>query len=141
MADPFAQLVALERHAVSETTLQSYRRALQQCRYYLCRKRIVWNPSRPEILDRSLAVYLTHLKQDGADMNFSQRTYASVIAAYPQFSRHGSHKLPHCSRCLAGWRRQYPPRTRPPMPWLFVIFLLDWLIDHAHLQAATAIAL
>eukprot|EP00971_Amphidinium_carterae_P082403 1629048-Amphidinium_carterae.1 len=61
MADPFSQLAQLERQAVSAQTLTSYRRALQLCRRYLSSRRIAWNPNKPEMLDRALAAYLTHL--------------------------------------------------------------------------------
>eukprot|EP00973_Karenia_brevis_P027567 3801178-Karenia_brevis.AAC.1 len=57
-----------------------------------------------------------------------EKTYAASSFLHPDFSRHGSMKLPRLMKALRGWTKLNPGYTRPPIPLTFVTLVVGEMI-------------
>jgi hypothetical protein len=53
----------------------------------------------------------------GSDAWKGEKVVAAIVALAPQYSKHGSYRIPKSMRCLKGWRRLCPGRSKKPHGW------------------------
>ena len=70
-----------------------------------------------DTLDGKLAAYFNHLFFAGEAPANGEKCMAAVMDYVPRYGKVGSERLPRSWRCLRGWRRLVPSRSRKPLPW------------------------
>ena len=127
----------LEQMAVSHEVALDYMTRMRFFHVFAQQKRLKLHPSTK--LDESFSIYLNQLFSDGADASEGFKTFAALLDAYPQTS--GKAGLPRARRCLQGWAKLDPARSRPPMPFSLVALICCHLLELQCVEAALAILL
>jgi len=88
------------------------------------------------VVDDSVAKCLNTLYNKGLPANRGEQLVAGLEFLAPEFGRHGNRKLPRTRRCLRGWRRKIPPRSRRPLAWpIWCGIIWELIRDHHWLMA------
>ena len=132
-----AQGTFLEQMAISAEAATDYMIRYQDFRLFVKKK--AYNIDTPKSLDSSFSFYLNHLFFEGADVSEGFKVLAAVLDAHPDCG--GKLGLCQSRRCLQGWAKIDPARTRPPLPFPVVAMLAVHMIDFGCPEAALAILL
>lgn len=127
----------LEQMAISAEAATDYMIRYQG--FLLFVKEKAYNLDTPKSLDSSFSFYLNHLFFEGADVSEGFKVLAAVLDAHPDCG--GKQGLLQSRRCLQGWAKIDPARTRPPLPFPVVAMLAGHMIDFGCPEAALAILL
>ena len=68
--------------------------------------------------DRALVRYMNKCYMSGEMAWKGEKLMAGLSAKAPEFSKFGDMRVPRAWRCLKGWRRLSPGRSRRPLPWV-----------------------
>jgi len=132
-------LTDLEAASVMPQTWQNYAKTVIQFRTYAALHQL--ELSSPDAVDLSLARYLDVLFSVNRDVNEAQKLYAAWCALYPAYGRLGTHRLPRVLRTLKGWNRRAPPKTRVPLPFVFMMGIAFEMATSGSPVAAVALML
>ena len=107
-------LTLLERKAIGTASEKMYQKELKAFMDYAgCRG---LNLKEGETVDRLMVQYMNHCYLAGHQAYVGDRLIASWMHHYPEYSKSGVRKIPRALRCLKGWRRLCPGRSRVPYP-------------------------
>ena len=70
-------------------------------------------------LDDALAVFMNRGFFEGHQAYMGEVVICAVMDKLPEFSKRGSRSLPWAWKCVKGWRRLTPGRSRRAWPWAF----------------------
>ena len=73
--------------------------------------------AEPSQIDTALVQFFNHLFFAGQNPWRGELLLAALLHKQPHLGRLGSNSLPRALRCLRGWRRLCPSRTRVPYSW------------------------
>ncbi|CAK0810365.1 unnamed protein product, partial [Prorocentrum cordatum] len=108
------QSSVLEEMAVSVRTQRQYVMELQGFVDFAYLRQL--RTATSALLDAALVEYMNHMFFRGEQAFRGEKLLAAVMARSPEFSRVGISKMPRAWRCLKGWRRLTPGRSRKPAP-------------------------
>ena len=92
-------------------------------------------------VDSALVVYFNHCFLTGRQAYEGEKTMAALMDKVPEFSKLGTRKAPRAWRCLQGWRRLTPGRTRRPLPLAVWAAIATGLCQRGHPQMAVWVLL
>ena len=118
-------LSLLEKRAIGTAAEKMYQKELQAFKDYAVCPGL--DPKDAEGVDRLMVQYMNHCYLAGHQAYVGDRLIASWLHHHPQFSKTGVKKIPRALRCLKGWRRLCPGRSRVPYPlsiWCAVACLM-----------------
>ena len=92
-------------------------------------------------LDVKLESYFTEMYDEDAAPSFGEKTLAGLAHRLPRVPGSLSSMFPSASRCLKGWRRMMPPRTRPPLPFDAMLTCALSLSCHVNVAMGMAVLL
>jgi hypothetical protein len=130
-------LLPLQRLAVTPVTEMKYLTSLYQFHLWATSANITLRATSG--LDHALSLYLQSAADAGADPSLGSYVLAATLHFFPQMGSKLQLAFPAASRCLAGWRRLCPPRTRPPLPMLAVIAIVVKLLASNEIAMAISI--
>jgi len=78
-------------------------------------------------IDAALVEYLDMMFLEGFTIEEANKTVAAWVWHHPDHSKKAGHKLLKTYKALHGWMKLAPPTTRPPMPLVFLMLILDSL--------------
>jgi hypothetical protein len=73
--------------------------------------------AQPGQIDQALVQFFNHLFFAGQNPWRGECLVAAILHKQPHLGKLGSNSLPRALRCLRGWRRLCPSRTRVPYSW------------------------
>ena len=76
----------------------------------------------PKKLVEALVSFLNNAFELGYDLSEASKFFAAVLDAQPGYGP--KENLPRSRRCLKGWHRLDPGKTRPPLPWALVALIV-----------------
>jgi hypothetical protein len=68
-------------------------------------------------MDELLVRYMNELFETGNKSWKGEKLVAALCFFSPQFGRHGALHIPRAIRCLKGWQKASPSRSRRPLVW------------------------
>ena len=68
-------------------------------------------------MDVAMVEYMNRLFFEGEAPSSAEKTLAAVVHHLQECGRRGQLGLPRAWRCLVGWRKVTPPRSRDPWAW------------------------
>ncbi|CAE7196525.1 AMY1.1, partial [Symbiodinium necroappetens] len=136
MEPRFQGQTRLERAAVTVAVAKDYSERMRQFRAFAKQNHLSLHKTK---FDGTLCEYLNHLFEEGCDLGDGSKSLAAVMDAYPSFSQKGS--LQRSRRALQGWHKLDPGRTRPPLPWPLVTYLVLTMLKAKQLKSAVAVLL
>eukprot|EP00435_Cladocopium_sp_Y103_P068349 s90_g31.t1 len=124
----------LELAAVSDRVRQNYARRLKEFKTFLDVERL---PTRSdEEMDAALVLFFNRRFQEGEGSSTGDYTLAALMDHDPSYGRLGSRHIPRAWRCIKGWRKLCPVRSRLAFP-LPVWAAISWrMVKRGHLQKA-----
>ena len=109
-----SELTLLERKAIGAASEKMYQKEMQAfLDYAQCRGLDV---SKAETVDKLMVQYMNLCYLGGHQAFVGDRLIASWLHHHPQYSKAGVKRIPRALRCLKGWRRLCPGRSRVPYP-------------------------
>lgn len=124
----------LETFAATPRVREQYSKKMSELRSFLKRHRLPFVTNHD--IDSALVKYFNQKFLEGEQSHFGDYTMASLMDHDPSFSKMGDKKVPRAWRCLRGWRRLCPSRSRLALP-LPVWCGISWrMIQRGHLQKA-----
>lgn len=100
----------LERQSVSRPVLNPYTDVV--CAFLAYCKKYRYEVQTAPQVDSALTAYLNHLFFEGGDLAIATKTVFGWAMLFPAFGKHGSERTPRAMRCLRGYARLTPPRSR-----------------------------
>ena len=104
----------LEDAAVTRQVRTHYQRRQQDLEKFVKQEGIPF--STDEEVDLALVKYFNQAYLEGEGSHFGDYTIAAFLDKVPEFGRLGSRKIPRAWRCLKGWRKLCPSRSRLAYP-------------------------
>jgi len=105
----------LEQSAVSPKTEKKYSDAVALWTVWTQNEGL--SITQPGQVDQALVQFFNHLFFAGENPWRGEVLLAAVLHKRPHLGKLGSNSLPRALRCLRGWRRLCPSRTRVPYSW------------------------
>ena len=104
----------LERRVVQKTVRDNY---CKECDRLLAfaNEKCLPMVSDDEV-DQAIVEYLNHLFFMGDHSDRGDKVLAAFFDRFPSFSKAGSRRVPRSWRCLKGWRKLTPKKSRLPLP-------------------------
>ena len=102
----------LEQSSVTPKVLERYQSEVAGFTAFAERQPLVTDGQ----VDGVLVEYFNYLFFKGWDANKGEQILAGLMCLAPEFSRAGHRQLPRAFRCLKGWRRRAPGRSRRSWP-------------------------
>ncbi|CAE7708857.1 AMY1.1 [Symbiodinium sp. CCMP2592] len=136
MEPRFQGQTPLERAAITMEVAKDYAQRMRQFRAFAKQNSLSLHKTK---LDGTFCEYLNHLFEEGCDLGEGTKSLAAVVDAFPSFSQKSS--LPRSRRALQGWHKLDPGRTRPPLPWPLVAYLILTLLKAKQIRSAVAVML
>ena len=123
-------LSALAVRKVRPTTQKLYVAVLEILVGWLC---MVFLPDWPgEVWDEALENFVEWMYDRGYPFATAMRVPAALLWVKPALHTAAQLRiLPRVSHCLAGWRQLHPPGSRPPIPWVVVAAIAEFLQSHS----------
>ena len=137
MSPRFPGQTFLEQMAVTQAVASDYMKRMEAFKTFAKSRHLKLHPINK--LDESFTIYLNHLFSDGIDVSEGFKTLAALVDARPDASQKGD--LPRSRRCLQGWAKLDPARTRPPMPYPLVALLCCNMLEKNQGEAALMVLL
>lgn len=124
----------LEMAAVSERVRMNYARRLKEFQEFLMAERL---PTRTDDqTDVALVLFFNRRFKEGEGSSTGDYTLAALMDHDPAFGRLGSRRIPRAWRCIRGWQKLCPTRSRLAFP-LAVWAAISWrMVKRGHLQKA-----
>ena len=104
----------LEEAAVSAKVRQSYSNRLRDLQAFVREARMAFETD--EQIDEALVEFFNAKFKEGEGSSVGDYTLAALMDKIPQFGRLGNRKVPRAWRCLQGWRKLCPSRSRLAYP-------------------------
>ncbi|CAK0888344.1 unnamed protein product, partial [Prorocentrum cordatum] len=92
-----------------------------------------------EQVDSNLVDYFSHLYFKGWSANKGEQILGGLVRLTPEFSRSGGLQPPRACRCLKGWRRRAPNRSRRSWPLALWAGIAWRLVARGYLQMAVSL--
>ena len=127
----------LERSAVFPGTDEKYRLAVTEWKKW-CAAQALQSSSAEEI-DLAVVMFFNHFFLEGKNPWKVELVLAGLMHLMPEFSKAGTLSLPRTLRCLTGWRRRCPTRTRVPWGWDVWTAVAIELCHQGYLRIALAV--
>ena len=109
-----AELTFLEKKAVTDRVRKYYSNELEQFFAYATQNNL---PLRaPTQVDAALSAYCNQCFFRGEESSRGEKLLAAVMHFFPEYGRLGGAKIPRAWRCVKGWRRLSPARSRQALP-------------------------
>ena len=86
--------------------------------------------------DLALVAFMNRRFFEGHQAYVGEVVICAVMDRLPEFSRGGSRSLPKAWKCVKGWRRLTPGRSRRAWPWAFWAGMASVMVKHDDLMAA-----
>ena len=126
----------LEQRAVSLAVSRDYAQRYREFQHHCKAHQLSLNGATR--LDDACCSFLNAMFVDGHDVSEGSKSFAAIMDANPHCS--GKNGMLRSRRCLQGWTKLDPGRTRPPLPWgLLALVGTRWL-EQGHVRAALALA-
>lgn len=127
----------LEQEAVTPAVGHDYQKRYTEFTEFAKRQRLPLRGAKK--LDEALVSFLNNAFELGYDLSEATKFFAAVLDAHPG----SGHKdtLPRSRRCLKGWHRLDPGKTRPPLPWALVALIVIDMLQARALQVAALVLL
>ena len=124
----------LEAFSVTPRVREQYNKKMEELRIFLKDHHLPFVTNHD--IDSALVKYFNQKFLEGEQSHFGDYTMASLMDHNPSFSKMGDKKVPRAWRCLRGWRRLCPSRSRLALP-LPVWCGISWrMVQRGHLQKA-----
>ena len=120
----------LERKAVTDAVRRQYSLALRR---HLA-DHVELAKQTDDSLDKAVVKAMNTLHLAGEEVSAGEKLFAATTDKHPSFGRHGPRKLPRALRCLKGWRKMAPPRSRVPKGFPVVAAVACELCRRGHRQ-------
>ena len=91
--------------------------------------------------DEALVSFMNRRFFEGHQAYIGEVAICAVMDRLPEFSRGGSKALPRAWKCVKGWRRLTPGRSRRAWPWAFWAGLAAQLVRQNELVVAVTVLL
>eukprot|EP00971_Amphidinium_carterae_P342443 6481751-Amphidinium_carterae.1 len=134
-----ASLRRLETASVHPKTLQIYQKALVEFRTFLSSRGKNLDQLALVSLDAMLVQFFDKLHSENRSRETAHRTYAGLLVLGTGALQVTKAQLPRCLRALRGWASLNPPSTRPPLPCLHAVLILDLALKNDLLHFTVAL--
>ncbi|CAE7283511.1 nhaD [Symbiodinium necroappetens] len=124
----------LEEAAVTPRVRQAYAKRLNELHLFVKEAKLAFDTD--EQIDQALVNFFNAKFKEGEGSSVGDYTLAALMDRVPQFGRLGHRKVPNAWRCLQGWRKLCPARSRLAYP-LPVWCGVSWrMVAHGHAAKA-----
>ena len=124
----------LEHHAVTTAVRQHYQRSLMELHAFVRLHGLSFKTDAE--VDSALVKMFIQRFLEGEGSHTGDYILAAFIDRVPEFGKLGSRKIPRAWRCLKGWRKLCPSRSRLAYP-LAVWCRISWrMVVRGHLDMA-----
>ncbi|CAK9007629.1 Uncharacterized protein SCF082_LOCUS9531 [Durusdinium trenchii] len=128
------EMTPLEMAAVTKRVRSNYRKRLEDFMEFVLDRR--YPLEKDEEMDSALVIYFNHKFSEGEGSYVGDYTLAALCDRDPSFGKLGHRKIPRAWRCLKGWRKLCPSRSRLAYP-LAVWCAISWrMVVLGHRQKA-----
>lgn len=128
------EMTPLEMAAVTKRVRSNYRKRLEDFMEFVLDRR--YPLEKDEEMDLALVIYFNHKFSEGEGSYVGDYTLAALCDRDPSFGKLGHRKIPRAWRCLKGWRKLCPSRSRLAYP-LAVWCAISWrMVVLGHRQKA-----
>ena len=134
---PVIVLSSLQVNAVAPAAQMTYDMAIMEFVLWL-RDQQVCIVRSVRGLDAAVVSYFDMLSSMLTPFSAGEKLLAGLSHRTPNHAGSLSSKFPGASRSLKGWRRLFPARTRPPLPFFGVLLIAAQLIQQGVPQMALA---
>ncbi|CAE7458265.1 SLC34A1 [Symbiodinium microadriaticum] len=104
----------LEEAAVTPRVRQAYAKRLNELHLFVKEAKLAFDTD--EQIDQALVNFFNAKFKEGEGSSVGDYTLAALMDRVPQFGRLGHRKIPRAWRCLQGWRKLCPARSRLAYP-------------------------
>ena len=130
-------LLPLQRAAIQKGTEVQYLGAVWSFHLWLSASKVA--VVSLELVDSLLSRYLQSVYEDGGPPSIGNKTLAAVLHFWPQLGLRIPVAFPCAFRCLRGWQKLCPPRTRAPLPLAALLSIVVKLLSWSEIGMAIAI--
>ena len=124
----------LETAAVSAKVRDNYQKRLRDLHTFIDTNKLRFRTD--EEVDTVLVEFFNMRYRAGEGSSVGDYTLAALLDKHPEFGRLGSRKIPRAWRCLQGWRKLCPSRSRLAYP-LAVWCAISWrMVVRGHVAKA-----
>ena len=124
----------LEHKAVTPQVRLHYQRRLKDLERFVTEQGLPFQTDSE--IDETLTRFFNEKYLEGEGSHLGDYTLAAFIDKVPEFGRQGSRRIPRAWRCLKGWRKLCPSRSRLAYP-LSVWCGISWrMVARGHLEMA-----
>ena len=135
---PLLSLSLLQAFAVTEAVRVQYDQALVELLLWL-KSQGVSRIQTVAGLDVALVSYFDSLAEHLTPFAVGEKCIAALAHRLPCLRGSSADKFPGATRPLKGWRRLYPSRTRPPLPFAAAVLLAALMVARGLPSMAVAI--
>ena len=122
----------LEEAAVTPRVRQAYAKRLNELHLFVKEAKLAFDTD--EQIDQALVNFFNAKFKEGEGSSVGDYTLAALMDRVPQFGRLGHRKVPRAWRCLQGWRKLCPARSRLAYP---LAVWCGWrMVAHGHAAKA-----
>jgi hypothetical protein len=130
----------LEFCSVAGATSSEYQRQVKGLEDFAEQNGLALQVDTPSTVEATMVSYFNHLFQQGVHVNVAEKTVAGWMYQNPSYSRHGSSTIPRVWKCLRGWRKLIPPRSREPQKLAVWASLMYWMVSQGYRNMAIFVA-
>ena len=124
----------LESFAVTSRVREHYDKKYAELLRFISDQRLPFKEDTD--VDNALVMFFNLKYLEGEGSHFGDYTIAALMDKQPAFGRQGQRHIPRAWRCLKGWRRLCPSRSRLAYP-LAVWCGISWrMVERGHVQKA-----
>ena len=124
---PLSSLSRLQTFAVTESVGVQYDQALMEFLLWL-RSEMILVIRTVKGVDAALVHYFDHLAESYTPYAVGEKCIAALAHRMPTLAGSNSEKFPAAMRAMKGWRRLFPSRTRPPLPFAAALVMAAILV-------------
>ena len=124
----------LERNTVDKKARARYDPSLESFLAFTTAERLPLETSKD--WDSALVLFMNRRFFEGHQAYVGEVVICAVMDRLPEFSRGGSKSLPRAWKCVKGWRRLTPGRSRRAWPWAFWFGMAAMMVRQEELMAA-----
>jgi integrase len=129
----------LETRAVSGAVGKTYEDKLESFMNWTLSEKLALTTDSQ--VDLAFVKYLNSLYFSGASPSVGEKSLAGFLHRFQAFGKRGSRRLPRAWRCITGWRKAVPARSRLPLPWMVWAAVATELVRLGHRLMAVHVLL
>ena len=135
--DDLSFLSFLENCAVAPTTARKYHAAVKELKEWAAVRG--WPMMAAGEIDAAMVGFFNQLFLEGENPWRGELALAGLLHVQPELGKAGVKGLPRCLRCLKGWRRLCPTKTKVPWGWDLWCAVAAELCRLGYLRVAIAV--